>query len=276
MRRRTVSGQSPPLIGSRSPLTWEVSSPVASEDVELLERTGLTTHRFRKDWMPVSVPIRKGTTLADPWVPAEQLRRESLVGVEDGIRKRSPELTWGWASLRRVVWHWSGTIDDFLQPDRVKGSGWGVRGRERISGPTAQGGCPVATGQRKTLSGYSDEEPFPLGAVVPRERFSRGRSDAAFHLISWSESPSSFCQRLWRWNGPRTRLEDERGRGTEVCIDGRKNSPTRYRLFEQTRHPNRQGAVLIELGAVEEGIVVHEVCQWLESDEARVVHFRRL
>jgi hypothetical protein len=64
-------------------------------------------------------------------------------------------------------------------------------------------------------------------------------------------------------------LKDEYGRGTEVCIDGRKNSPTRYRLFEQARHPNKRGAVLIELGAVEEGIVVPLISHWLDSDEAR-------
>jgi hypothetical protein len=65
------------------------------------------------------------------------------------------------------------------------------------------------------------------------------------------------------------RLEDEHGRGTEVCIDGRKNSPTRYRRFEQARHPNKQGAVLIDLGAPEEGIVVPLISRWLDSDEAR-------
>jgi hypothetical protein len=64
-------------------------------------------------------------------------------------------------------------------------------------------------------------------------------------------------------------LGDENGRGTSVCIDGRKNSPTRYRLFEQARHPNQPGAVLIELGAIEEGIVVPLLSRWLDSVEAR-------
>ncbi len=64
-------------------------------------------------------------------------------------------------------------------------------------------------------------------------------------------------------------LEDEHGRGTEVCIDGRKNSPTRYRLFEQARHPSKPGAVLIDLGAVEEGIVIPLMSRWVDSDEAR-------
>jgi hypothetical protein len=64
-------------------------------------------------------------------------------------------------------------------------------------------------------------------------------------------------------------LEDEHGRGTVVCMDGRKNSPTRYRLFEQARHPGHQGAVLIELGAVEEGIVVPLISRWLDSDVGR-------
>src|SRR4051794_39506313 len=40
-------------------------------------------------------------------------------------------------------------------------------------------------------------------------------------------------------------LTDEAGQRTEVCIDGRKNSPTRFRLYEQGRHPNQPGAVLV-------------------------------
>lgn len=65
------------------------------------------------------------------------------------------------------------------------------------------------------------------------------------------------------------RIIDDQGHQAVICIDGRKGSPTRYRLFEGDRHPNRPGAVLIELGAPEEGIVVPLLSRWLDSDEAR-------
>lgn len=51
-------------------------------------------------------------------------------------------------------------------------------------------------------------------------------------------------------------LSDDAEQRTEICIDGRKDSPTRYRLFQQGRHPNEPGVLLVELGAPEEGIVI--------------------
>jgi hypothetical protein len=52
---------------------------------------------------------------------------------------------------------------------------------------------------------------------------------------------------------------------TAVCIDGRKDSPTRFRLFQQARHPSKPEAVLVELGAPEEGIVIPLLSRYLES-----------
>src|SRR5262245_9718206 len=60
-------------------------------------------------------------------------------------------------------------------------------------------------------------------------------------------------------------ISDECGQRTDVCIDGWKNSPTRYPLFQQARHPNQPGAVLVELGAVEEGIVIPLLSKYLDS-----------
>jgi hypothetical protein len=60
-------------------------------------------------------------------------------------------------------------------------------------------------------------------------------------------------------------LSDDAGQRTEVCIDGRTNSPTRYRLFQQARHPCQPGAALVELGAQEEGIVVPLLSKYLDS-----------
>jgi hypothetical protein len=60
-------------------------------------------------------------------------------------------------------------------------------------------------------------------------------------------------------------ISDEAGQRTEICIDGRKNSPTRYRLFQQGRHPSKPGAALVELGAVEEGIVIPLLSHYLDS-----------
>jgi hypothetical protein len=54
-----------------------------------------------------------------------------------------------------------------------------------------------------------------------------------------------------------------------VCIDGRRDSPTRHRLFDLARHPRKPGAVLLELGAPEEGIVVPLVSRWLDSAPPR-------
>jgi hypothetical protein len=64
-------------------------------------------------------------------------------------------------------------------------------------------------------------------------------------------------------------IEDESGRGVVVCIDGREGSTTRYRLFQGARHPKMPEAKLIELGAVEEGLVIPLISRWIDSDEAR-------
>jgi hypothetical protein len=60
-------------------------------------------------------------------------------------------------------------------------------------------------------------------------------------------------------------ISDEAGQRTEICIDRRKNSPTRYRLFQQARHPNTPDATLVELGAPEEGIVIPLLSKYLDS-----------
>ena len=60
-------------------------------------------------------------------------------------------------------------------------------------------------------------------------------------------------------------ISDEAGQRTAVCIDGRKNSPSRYRLFVHGRHPNQPGAVLVELGAPEEGVVIPLLSRYLDS-----------
>jgi hypothetical protein len=62
-------------------------------------------------------------------------------------------------------------------------------------------------------------------------------------------------------------LKDSEGHYAIVCIDGRQGSPTRYRLFDQARHPRQPGAVLLELGAPEEGVVVPLISRWLDSAE---------
>lgn len=67
------------------------------------------------------------------------------------------------------------------------------------------------------------------------------------------------------------RISDEAGQQTEICIDGRKNSPTRYRLFQQARHPRQPGAILVELGAEEEGIVVPLLSYYLDSGGPRAL-----
>ena len=62
-------------------------------------------------------------------------------------------------------------------------------------------------------------------------------------------------------------LEDDRGQRTYVGLDDRKDSPTRYRLFEGVRHPGKDGCVWITLGSVEESIIVPLLSRWLDSPE---------
>jgi hypothetical protein len=60
-------------------------------------------------------------------------------------------------------------------------------------------------------------------------------------------------------------LRDSEGRRAQVCIDGRELSPTRFRLFDQARHPRKPEAVLIDLGALEESIIIPLISRWLDS-----------
>jgi hypothetical protein len=64
-------------------------------------------------------------------------------------------------------------------------------------------------------------------------------------------------------------LDDAEGQCAVVCFDSREESRTRSRLFEGARHPAKPGAVLLELGSSEEGIVVPALSAWLDSEEAR-------
>ncbi len=61
------------------------------------------------------------------------------------------------------------------------------------------------------------------------------------------------------------RIADGEGRRTLVCIDGRAASPTRFGLFQQATHPRKAGAVLVGLGAPEEGVVVGLLSHYLDS-----------
>jgi hypothetical protein len=71
-------------------------------------------------------------------------------------------------------------------------------------------------------------------------------------------------------------LSDNDGRTTAVCFDGRVNSPTRYRIFQQARHPGQPGAVLVELGSPEEGIVVPVISRWLDSGDPKALGLTEL
>src|SRR5262245_48487916 len=63
-------------------------------------------------------------------------------------------------------------------------------------------------------------------------------------------------------------LVDSQRHKTQVCLDGRQTSPTRYRLFEQARHPNQPGALLVELGSAEEGVLVPLLSRYCDSPYA--------
>lgn len=62
-------------------------------------------------------------------------------------------------------------------------------------------------------------------------------------------------------------LKDALSNCCTICLDNRRASPTCHRLFEGARHPSDPRAVLIELGAEEEGIIVPMLSRWLDSAE---------
>jgi hypothetical protein len=69
-------------------------------------------------------------------------------------------------------------------------------------------------------------------------------------------------------------FEDAQGKRALVCIDLRKDSPTRNRLYEKAMHPNKPGAVLLDLGSEEEGVAIPLISRWLDSDEPRKIGIR--
>ena len=46
------------------------------------------------------------------------------------------------------------------------------------------------------------------------------------------------------------------------------------RLFDRAMHPNKPGAVLLELGGPEEGIVIPAVSRWLDADGPKKLGMR--
>lgn len=68
-------------------------------------------------------------------------------------------------------------------------------------------------------------------------------------------------------------IQDSQQRTAHVCIDCRPNSPTRNRLFDRARHPQEPSAILIELGAPEEGIAVSMISRWCDEEDT-VRHYR--
>ena len=61
------------------------------------------------------------------------------------------------------------------------------------------------------------------------------------------------------------------GCAARVCIDGRKLSRSRNRLFDGAKHPNDPAAILMELGGDEEAVVVPLISRWLDSASSRTV-----
>lgn len=70
------------------------------------------------------------------------------------------------------------------------------------------------------------------------------------------------------------RFEDAKGWQAIVGIDLRMDSPTRNRLFEKAMHPNKPGAIFLDLGGEEEGIAIPLISRWLDSDEPRKLGYR--
>jgi hypothetical protein len=62
-------------------------------------------------------------------------------------------------------------------------------------------------------------------------------------------------------------IEDSQPHRTQVCIDGRADSPTRYRMFEMARHPSESTARLVPLGSEEEDLIVGLLSRWNDASE---------
>ena len=62
-------------------------------------------------------------------------------------------------------------------------------------------------------------------------------------------------------------IEDHNERRTQVCIDGRADSPTRYRIFEMARHPRESTARLVTLGSEEEDLIIGLLSRWYDAPE---------
>jgi hypothetical protein len=62
-------------------------------------------------------------------------------------------------------------------------------------------------------------------------------------------------------------MEDAEAKWATVCLDGRAESPTRFRLIDGTRHPRHSGGRVLDLGCPEEGIVVPLLSHWLDSQQ---------
>src|SRR5215471_11822320 len=93
---------------------------------------------------------------------------------------------------------------------------------------------------------------MPLGSILDLDDTAR---------VVWMDSYGTSV--FW------ARFEDTKGKSAIVCIDLRKDSPTRNRLFEKGRHPKKPGAILLELGGQEEGVAIPLISRWLDSEERR-------
>ncbi len=61
-------------------------------------------------------------------------------------------------------------------------------------------------------------------------------------------------------------LRDQKRREAFACIDRRELSPTFNRLFDGSRHPKQPNVKLLDLGSVEESIVVPAISRCLDSE----------
>ncbi|HYV37953.1 MAG TPA: hypothetical protein VE988_19870 [Gemmataceae bacterium] len=66
-------------------------------------------------------------------------------------------------------------------------------------------------------------------------------------------------------------MEDEQQNRALVCLDGRRGSPTQFRLLDGTRRSTEPGGKVLELGSSEEGIAVSLLSQWLDEQHPRDV-----
>jgi hypothetical protein len=126
------------------------------------------------------------------------------------------------------------------------------------------------------MTGEPENKPRTSGDefIAWRGADSRIRGLCGKLCVEWADSVGvswrgdvPICRSIWAL------IADEKGRRVVVCLDGRGESPTRYRMFEGARWPGDVSAVLVGLGSSDEDLIIATLSGWCDS-EGFARHYR--